>query len=35
MIRCILMPVKIQSNRFLGEIENCREKIFLSAGLMD
>jgi len=34
-IRCFMMPVKIQNNRFLSEIENCREKICLSAGLMD
>jgi len=35
MIRCIVTPVKIQSNRFLSEIENCYEKICLSARLMD
>jgi len=32
---CILMPVKIQNNRFLSEIENCREKICLSTAVTD
>jgi len=30
-----MMPVKIQKNCFLSEIENCHEKICLSAGVTD